>query len=352
MEIKNIILHEVDRKQASNNSTYVGVNLRSSENPINDNSKSLVQSLSQLFKRTGLSSGHFIEPEGEGDDKPKLERLIEAHLQNGFLVDFQRFSEAVARHLKRVLENTKTAKGGYLWINCYKQNDNYFLSLVILRKKDALQIKNLSLDKVEEIDLDKLHMAARINISQWKLNDPLLDRYIAFKVGKSSSEVTDYFQEFIGCSEAVRAKRDTDNLVKVTVEFCKKHGFDDRKTDVIKRDLEEMCLRWHSEETPVFLDKISEILDRTFVEAESENGKFLEIAQGEPYLLTNEIRIHKGALRKLRKYVGHSKKLNISFDSDLLGRSVIYDALDKTLTITDLPDDLLGQLEEGNENDQ
>jgi len=352
MEIKNIILHEVDRKQASDKSTYVGLNLRPSENPINDNSKSLVNSLSQLFKRTGLSSGHFVQPEDEGDEKPKLERLIEKYYKNGGISEFRRFSEAVARYLKRVLDHTKTAKGGYLWINCYKQNDALFLSLVILRKKDALQIKNLSLDKVEEIDLDKLHMAARINISQWELKNPLFDRYIAFKVGKSTSEVTDYFQEFIGCSEAVRAKRDTDNLVKVTVDFCKKHNFDDKKTDIIKRDVSELCLRWHSEETPVFLDKISEILDNTFVEKDKNKGKFLEIAQGDPYFLTNEIRIHKGALRKLRKYVGHSKKLNISFDSDLLGQTVIYNPEEKSLMIIELPEDLVGQLDEENANTQ
>jgi nucleoid-associated protein len=344
VEIKNIILHEVDRKSASNGSTYIGTNIRPDENPINENSTSLVKSLSGLFRKTGLSSGHFREPENEDEDKPKLERLLDKYYVDGAIPEFWKFSDSVARHLKAVLETTKTAKGGYLWINCYEHGNEFFVSLVILRKKDALQIKNLSLDKVEEIDLDKLHMAARINISQWNKSDPLLDRYIAFKVGKSSTEVTDYFQDFIGCSEAIRAKRDTDNLVNVTIQFCKEHQFDEKKTDVIKRDIEELCLRWHAEETPVLLDKISEILDNTFVENRSNKGRFLEIAQGEPYFLTNEVRIHKSSLRKLRKYMGSSKKLNISFDSDLLGKSVIFDKYEKSLTITEIPDDLLGQL--------
>lgn len=88
-------------------------------------------------------------------------------------------------------------------------------------EKDTLRIKDLSLDPVEGIDLDKLHMAARVNLSDWRANDPLKTRYISFRVGKSSGGVTDYFSDFIGCQEYTVAKEDTADLIDITIEFAK-----------------------------------------------------------------------------------------------------------------------------------
>jgi len=347
MEIKNIIIHEVDRKKASSEVSYIALETRKEENPVDEHSTNLVTTLSDLFKKTGLSSGHFHIPENDDEDRPELERLIEKYYQEPALTDFQAFSESVARHLKDVLLKSRTGKGGYLWINFYKHGDSDFLSLVILRKKDALQIKNLSLDKIEEIDLDKLHMAARINISQWKANNPLKDRYIAFKIGRTSSEVTGYFQEFIGCSETIKATKDTNNLVDVTKKYCVLHDFDEVKTENAKREVEEICLKWLGEGRSVYLNNISELLDNIYIDDEEKKGAFLEIAQNEPYNLNNEISIDKGALRKLSRFKGSSKKLNISFDSDLLGKTVMFNDEDRSLIITELPEDLLHQLNQG-----
>lgn len=347
MEIKNIIIHEVDRKKASLEGSYIYLDTRDDENPIDDHSKHLVTTLSNLFRKTGLSSGCFQEPADEDEDRPKLERLIDKYYDEDGFDDFVGFSKSVARHLKEELGNTKTGKGGYLWLNFYEHNDHDFLSLVILRKKNALQIKDLSLDEIEEIDLDKLHMAARVNLTQWKANDPLTDRYIAFKIGRTTAEVTGYFREFIGCSETIKATKDTNNLVAVTVKYCLNHGFDDNKTENAKREVEEVCLKWLEEGRSVYVDNISNFLDNIYIDKEEDKGAFLEIAQNEPYNLNNQISIDRNALRKLRRYKGFSKKVSISFDSDLLGKTIKFDKSDKSLTFTDLPEDLLEQLYQG-----
>ncbi|MDK8463436.1 nucleoid-associated protein [Marinobacter sp. SS13-12] len=347
MEIKNIIIHEVDRTKATLEGSYIYLDTRDDENPIDEHSKNLVTTLSNLFRKTGLSSGNFQEPAEEDDDLPKLERLIDKYYNGESFNDFVAFSKSVARHLKEELGKTKTGKGGYLWLNFYEHNGFDFLSLVILRRKNALQIKDLSLDEIEEIDLDKLHMAARVNLTQWKESDPLTDRYIAFKIGRTTAEVTGYFREFIGCSETIKATKDTNNLVSVTKKYCLIHGFNDTKAENAKREVEELCLKWLDEGRPVYIDNISSFLDNIYIESEEDKGSFIEIAQNEPYNLNNQISIDRNALRKLRRYKGFSKKVSISFDSDLLGKTIQFNKGDKSLTFTELPEDLLQQLHQG-----
>jgi len=342
-----VIIHEVDRKKGSLEGSYIYLDTREEENPIDEHSKHLVTTLSDLFRKTGLSSGRFQEPTEQDEEPPKIERLINKYYAEEGFNDFLTFSKSVARHLKDELSNTKTGKGGYLWLNFYEHNGSDFLSLVILRKKNALQIKDLSLDEIEEIDLEKLHMAARVNLTQWKENDPLTIRYIAFKIGRTTAEVTGYFRKFIGCSETIKATKDTNNLVAVTKNYCVAHGFDEMKTENAKREVEEVCLKWLDEGRSVYVNNISEYLDNIYIDEEEHKGRFLEIAQNEPYNLNNQISIDRNALRKLRRYKGFSKKVSISFDSDLLGKTIQFNKNDKSLTFTDLPEDLLQQLRQG-----
>ena len=47
-----------------------------------------------------------------------------------------------------------------------------------------------------------LHLAARINISEWQ-NNKQSKQYISFIKGKNGKKVSDYFRDFIGCQEGV-----------------------------------------------------------------------------------------------------------------------------------------------------
>jgi nucleoid-associated protein len=50
-------------------------------------------------------------------------------------------------------------------------------------------------------------------------------------------------------------------------------------------------------------------------------------------------------LKKLTRLSGSSRALTISFDSELLAESIVFDADSGTLTIKDLPKSLLKQLQ-------
>lgn len=340
MEIKNIIVHEVLKDKAGKDSV---INPREHENTIDLHAQDLSQQLSSLFRKTGLSSGNFSEPEDDDDPRPTFLTLLEKYYINDKFTDFVSFSKSSTREFKRKLDKSGGSKGGYLWLNHYTHNGDHFLSIVLLRKQSGLAfVDGLDLGAVEGIDLKTLHMACRINLSNWKSGDS--DRYIAFKIGRAAKDVTEYFGKFIGCEEYRQSKEDTTALVNVTKDYCKSHNLSDINTREAKKFVFDQCRSWADNEQPTYIDKLSEMLDAKYSIPVDKGGVFLEIAQGPDYELTNEIQINKNGLRGLIRYSGQGKGISISFESDLLGSSILFNKMKKTLTIKEIPNTLLDQL--------
>lgn len=337
MQIKHAIVHEVVKEEGTEAVTLIE---RDEENEINSHAQELSQQLSQLFRKTGLNSGGFIVPE-DNEQPPQFVNLLNQYFVDDNFIDFVSFSKSATKEFKKKLSKATGSKGGYLWFNHYFHNSEAFLSVVLLRKKFGLSLsEDLTLDEIEQLDLDKLHMASRINLSAWKRGDS--NRYISFRIGRGAKDVTDYFSQFIGCEEFTKAKVDTQNLVSVTKEYCRTNNFDDEASENIKQFVFDRCIDWLSNDSPVLLENISSALDTCF-QPDKENT-FLEIAQNEPFNLNNEMSVEKATLKSLTRYSGKSKNLSISFASDLLNVSVFYNSQNKSLRITDIPKSLLDQL--------
>lgn len=339
MKIVNAIVHEVKKEE---DSSAIEIISREQENEINTHAIDLSKQLAGLFKKTGLNSGGFIQPE-EDEQQPQFVNLLNTYFQEFSFTDFVKFTQAAAREFKKQLSKSTASKGGYLWFNHYIHNEEHFLSVVLLRKKAGLALsEELTLDEIEQLDLDKLHMASRINLSSWVTGES--DRYISFRIGKNAKDVTDYFAKFVGCEEFTRSKVDTQNLVSVTKKYCQANDYDELASENIKQFVFDRCTEWLANDEAVLLENISNALDACF---QPENtGTFLEIAQNEPYCLNNEMSIEKSVLKSLTRYVGKNKNLSISFASDLLNVSVFYDETNQSLKITDLPQTLISQLAE------
>ncbi|MCJ8351945.1 nucleoid-associated protein [Moritella sp.] len=338
MKIENIIVHEVRKEEDQSVATIFA---RDEENIVDAHAQTLSTQLSGLFRKTGLLTGRFETPKKPDDPQPHFVTLLETHFDEDSFENFVAFSDAAARDFKRKLDGTGASKGGYLWFNHYTYNEENFLSIVLLRKKNGLALSNdLTLDRIEQLDLDKLHMAARINLTAWLSGTST--RFIAFRIGRGATDVTEYFAKFVGCEEYTRARADTQNLVQVTKRYCAANNFSDDKSEDVKQFVFERCNTWLDEGEPVLLDRISELLDASFTP--EEQGRFLEIAQDDPFFLSNEIPIEKSALRGLTRYSGKTKKLSLSFDSDLINISVFYNESNEEIRITDVPIKLKEQL--------
>jgi nucleoid-associated protein len=341
MPIQHIIIHEVTKEPPS----AAVANLRDQENPVNDHAERVSSQLAALFK--GLNIGGFHRPDSPGLPVPAFESLLRTYFNGTDFSDFVAFSHGASELLIDKLNEptAQQAKGGYLLLNHYTHQGSHFLSVVLLRMRQGISLSaDLSFTAVDELNLDTLHMAARINLSDWRA--AATERYIAFKIGRQARDVTQYFSDFIGCREYRAAKEDTKNLVAATGDFCARRNLSESETLGVRRQVEELCRDRLDSGSPVFLEDIASLLDARYPpEDEKGQGLFLSIAQDD-YGLTNTPAIDRGGLRSLVRYSGKTKKLAISFDADLLDQGAVrYDSDTKSLTITELPESLLAELE-------
>ncbi len=78
--------------------------------------------------------------------------------------------------------------------------------------------ESLEVTPSRHLDLGQLHLAARINISEWR-NNKQSKQYISFIKGKGGKKVSDYFRDFIGCQEGVDSPSETRTLLKAFSDF-------------------------------------------------------------------------------------------------------------------------------------
>ncbi|PCC95681.1 nucleoid-associated protein, partial [Pseudomonas aeruginosa] len=174
------------------------------------------------------------------------------------------------------------------------------------------------------LDLGQLHLAARINISEWR-NNKQSKQYISFIKGKGGKKVSDYFRDFIGCQEGVDSPSETRTLLKAFSDF------------VESEDMAEEQAREKTEK-PMTLDALSELMD------DQQPRAFYDYIRNKDYGLSPEIPADKRTLNQFRRFTGRAEGLSISFEAHLLGSKVEYDEERDMLIIRQLPTQLKDQL--------
>lgn len=255
MPSRHIIIHEVSKEP----SAPVSTKLRDQENPQNAHAERVTSQLASLFK--GVSIGGFRQPAHEGLPPTPFESLLRNAFDGSDFADFVGFSHGVATILVDELSkpSAQQAKTGYLLLNHYEHQGKSFLSVVLLRMRQGISLaEDLSFTEVDELNLDTLHMAARINLTDWLQPDG--DRYIAFKIGTKAREVTQYFSEFIGCTEYTVSKSDTSKLVAATKEFCRRRNLARPDESAVRRTVIEICVDRMQQGRAVLVQDLSDLL--------------------------------------------------------------------------------------------
>lgn len=327
MNLKNVIVHEIIKEPGETNAEH---NLRENENPVNELSNSLVESLASLFGKTGLSFGEFGLINGEMSSfQTKLEEVIGEEENTDKISDgFLALTRDATRYLTNIMGNSTQAKGGYLLFYLYEYQDSLYLNIILLRNTQGMTLSSdLSLSEIDRLDLDKLHMAGSIDIKSWLSGNKA--KYICFKKSSQAVNVTQYFTNFIGVKEYETTAKDTTKLIKAVLRYCEEQNYLAEKVEAIRQVALTHCKEVFDNEEPLILEEFSKIIDPLNPEA------FLELAQGEDFELTNEIFLDKRTLRKFVRIKIKQSSLNLAFDTSLLfTNDFSYDENNKWLTIT------------------
>jgi len=252
--------------------------------------------------------------------------------------DFWEFSSVAVEHLTMLTEESNLSIGGNVLFCHYLQGMTDYLVIALVQETEAvLMTDGLTLMPIRRLDLDRIHLAARINLSEWKSN-PASRQYISFIKGKNGRKVNEYFRDFIGCQEGVDGAGETRTLLKAFSDFVESEDLGEESAREKTNTLVSYAMAQAKLGEPLTLDELSEVLD------DEQPKAFADFIRDKDYGLSASLPPDKKTLNKFRRFTGRIDGLSISFEQHLLGSKVEFDEAGGTLTLRGLPTQLTDQL--------
>nr|WP_314483241.1 nucleoid-associated protein YejK [uncultured Pseudomonas sp.] len=330
MPIRHCIVHLIDKKPDGSPAV---LHVRDAELAASDAIENLLADLNDSYNaKQGKAWGFF---HGESGAYP-LSGWLKQYLAQE--QDFTAFSRLAVEHLQKLMEESNLSTGGHVLFAHYQQGMTEYLAIALLHHSEGVAVTaELDVMPSRHLDLGQLHLAARINLSEWK-NNQNSKQYISFIKGKNGKKVSDYFRDFIGCQEGVDGPGETRTLLKAFSDFVESEDLPEASAREKTQTLVDYATTQTKLGEPVTLEELSSLID------EDRPKAFYDHIRNKDYGLSPEIPADKRTLNQFRRFTGRAEGLSISFEAHLLGDKVEYDEAAGTLIIKGLPTTLVDQL--------
>ena len=299
MPVLHSIIHKIDKKPDGSPAVlhYAGSEL--AENEVRDD---LMHQFNESYNAKQGKAWGLFHPESGAYP---LNGWLAKYLAGG--EDFIGFSSSAVEHLTKLMEESNLSVGGHALFCHYQQGLTQYLVIALLQEAEAVTVADgLALASVRRLDLDHFHLAARINLSEWKDN-PKSRQYISFIKGKNGRKASDYFREFIGCQEGVDGPGETRTLLKAFSDFVESEDLPKDSAREKTQALVSYSMAQAKLGEPVSLEELSELID------EDRPKAFYDHIRNKDYGLSPEIPADKRTLNQFR-FTGRAEGLSISFE--------------------------------------
>jgi nucleoid-associated protein len=330
MPIRHAIVHLIDKKPDGTPAVLHARDTELAESAALDN---MLGDLNESYNaKQGKAWGLFHAESGAFPFSGWLKQYLAG------TTEFIQFSRDAVEHLQKLMEESNLSVGGHVLFAHYQQGLTDYLAIALLHHSDGVTVtEQLDVSPARHLDLSQLHLAARINISEWQGN-PKSRQYISFIKGKNGRKSSEYFRDFIGCQEGIDSPGETRTLLKAFSDFVEREDLSEESA----REKTLTLVDYATSQTKIggllTLDELSELID------EDNPKAFAEFARDAAYGLSPEIPADKRTINQFRRFTARTEGLSISFESHLLGNKVEFDKEGGTLTLRSLPTALMDQL--------
>lgn len=276
--------------------------------------------------------------------------------------DFHKFSLTCMSELSRQAKDPTrvAASGGAIVFAHYTRGQSHFLLITMVKQKDALRLdENLKPVGTVQIDLAKIHQAARVNFDRFHLFETLPDdekpNYLAFVSPKVNQDASGYFVAALGCSDSVPSAKATDAALDGVRSYF------DANVDIkaYKKTAYDAVLYHLKEKKPGEIASLAEIehIVRQVVPAEKHAhiDNLIEYLNKEEIGVPLEFAINRTVVNKRTKVRTKSNGWELIFEKRFFGEqagSVIqYLRKEKKLIISQLDDNTIQKLEDALKNE-
>ncbi|WP_417660260.1 nucleoid-associated protein YejK [Pseudomonas sp.] len=330
MPIRHSIVHLIDKKP---DGTPAILHARETELGASQAIENMLADLNDSYNaKQGKAWGFFHAESGAFPFSGWLKEYLDDSQ------DFTGFTRKAVEHLQKLMEESNLSVGGHVLFAHYQQGMTDYLAIALLHHSEGVAVNDeLDVTPAKHLDLGQLHLAARINISEWR-NNASSKQYISFIKGKNGKKVSEYFRDFIGCQEGVDSPSETRTLLKAFSDFVESEDLPEDQARSKTDTLVDYATSQAKIGEPMTLEALSGLID------EERPKAFYDHIRNKDYGLSPEIPADKRTLSQFRRFTGRAEGLSISFEAHLLGSKVEYNEEQDTLIIRNLPTQLTDQL--------
>lgn len=351
IEYKHVVIHHL-RKEPKQ-PIQLPVIKRVTLNSESDSVRKLVEGVLNLYgtKDNNAIFGTFANTlEEKGFFPGKFEEFRQSRQID---TDFIALTETAMNSLQAKAGDVNFASGGYILFASYVSDNKPFLLVAMIKQREGIQLNdNLEPIGVKELDLSKLHQAARINIERYLAHenadkeDKEQFSYLSFVSPRSNQSASGYFIKALGCSGGVAASRATDTACKEMSKFFRsKPELKDKAPD-LKADVFSYLRECYSEQRAATINDLTSVA-RKHLPADYDDEKrtlleqeLAEYLNSENVQLPKEFRVHLATINKHAKVKIKAANWQIQFEKHALGddenAEIWFDKVNSRLVINNL----------------
>ncbi|MGL5156667.1 MAG: nucleoid-associated protein, partial [Aeromonas veronii] len=247
LDIDKIILHSL--RQGGDGQPHADT--RSQTLPPDEAVQGLMAELHRIYNgKGGKGFGFFADPEAavaelaDGEEAPKqpspafriaLEQLLDEQ------TEFVPFSVTVTQMLVKQLVEHALDEQGVLLFAKYNYVGVDYLLIALLEGKESVTVSEaLELRHIQYLDIGKLNLVARIDLTEWK-TQPDSRRYITFSKGRIGRKLGDFFMDLLGAREGMDAKVQNKGLLQAVEDYCDSRQLEPTERNDYKKQVFKYC---------------------------------------------------------------------------------------------------------------
>ncbi len=208
LTLSNVIVHQIV-KQADDS---LNVQLRDGPLPPSEQTENLMADVHRVYHAKAGKGFALFDTESEFQQWLKAYRADE--------LDFRAFSQRAVERLRTELAKYPFADNGTLVMAHYRALATDYVFIGVLESKHSVRVTDeLDVNATEYLDVSKMDIAARIDLSTWE-TDPASNRYLSFIKGRVGRKVADFFLDFLQAEVGMDSKQQNQVLMQAVEDYC------------------------------------------------------------------------------------------------------------------------------------
>jgi nucleoid-associated protein len=330
MKIENAIIHQIETDMSTGD---IVIEPRNQTLPDSQELEDLMKKLSKSYNDKPDKS--FAQFEADEESFP-LQTWLKGYFENPTEDDFVTFTNQAMDLLKLQVNQNTISGGSFVMFVHYSVGMTHFLNIVLLTHTFGFAIDDcLNISDVQHLDISKMSLACRVNLTEWTNNTNAI-KYISFIKVRGKNKVADAFKKFVGCNVMVSSAEETQAVLSTVQQFA--GNFDEETATTYQDKVNDFCKERAATDTPFTLQDLSgNIFD-------NDPDAFLNFASEQKLPSEQIIYADKKSLTNFYKVGGKDSDVSLSFNTKALGARIQVDLENDTITIKGIPDTLKNAL--------